>query len=241
MSSSMFSKSKAKPVITVMTIIIVFVVGYAYIVSPWLLTHGTTKDELSMVLPGDIYLPNPKVKMTQAITIDAPPEKVWPWLVQMGQDRAGFYSYERLERLFGFGIHNTYRINPEWQNLKAGDFVKFHQYGIGMQVVAVEKEKNILMLTDYRKQMKPEPEKKELIIPLPEGMYVMWDWDFNLFPLPDNKTRLIIRAYADWNYSNLVLKGLLNFIVGLPSSIMQKQMLKEIKQCAEGTHPSLAK
>jgi len=237
----MFSKSKAIAVITTLTIIIVFAAGNTFIIFPWLLTNGATNDECLKVLPGDVYLPNPKVKMTQAITIDAPPQKVWPWLVQMGQDRAGFYSYERLERLFGFGIHNTYRIIPEWQNLKTGDFVKFHQNGIGMQVVSVEKEKNILMLTDSRKPMKPEPGKKELVLPLPEGMYIVWDWDFNLYPLPENKTRLIIRAYADWNYANPLLQGLLNFIVGLPSSIMQKQMLKEIKQCSEVTYPSLAK
>ena len=231
--------SKAMKATIAVAIVIVFIAGYAFIISPWLLTSGATKDELSKVLPGDKYLLNPKIRMTQAITINAPPQKVWSWLVQMGQDRAGFYSYERLERLLGFGIHNTYRIVPEWQKLKAGDFVKFHQNGIGMQVVSVEKEKNILLLTDYRKPMKPAPEKKELIVPLPGSMYIIWDWDFNLYPLPGNKTRLIARAYADWNYSNPALQGLLNFMVGLPSSIMQKQMLKEIKQCAEGNHPSL--
>ena len=232
-------KSKIKAAIIAVIIFIIFIVFYAYIISPWLLTNGATNGELSMALPGDIFIPNPKVKMTQAITIDAPPQKVWPWLVQIGQDRAGFYSYERLERLLGFGIHNTYRVDSNWQSLKAGDFVKFHQNGIGMQVVSVEKEKNILMLTDSRKPMNPASEKKELSLSLPEGMYMVWDWDFNLYQLPDNKTRLIIRAYADWSYSNPVLQGLLNFTVGLPSSIMQQQMLNEIKQCSEGNHPSL--
>ena len=80
------------------------------------------------------------------------------------------------------------------------------------------------MLTDSRKPMKPAPEKKELTLPLPEGMYVIWDWDFNLFPLPDNKTRLIIRVYADWGYSNPALQGLFSFTVALPSLIMQKQI-----------------
>ncbi len=221
--------------------VILLLLGYTYLLSPWLLTWGTTNAELTVALPGDRFVLQPKVRMTQAITVDVAPQKIWPWLIQMGQDRAGFYSYERLERIFGFGIYNTYRIVQPWQNLKAGDFVKFHQNGIGMQVVAVEKEKNILMLTDSRKPMKVEPGRKELILPLPEGMYTLWNWDFNLLPLPDGKTRLIARAYADWSFSNPILKGILHFAVGFPSSIMQRQMLKEIKQCSEGTHPSLDK
>ena len=58
---------------------------------------------------------------TRAITIDAPPEAVWPWLVQMGQGRGGFYSYDWLENLFGLGIHNADRIEPDWQELAVGD------------------------------------------------------------------------------------------------------------------------
>lgn len=232
---------KKRTAVIVLISVTILLLGYTYVLSPWLLTWGTTDAELAMDLPGDRFVLQPKILMTQAITVDVLPQKVWPWIVQMGQDRAGFCSYERLERLFGFGIHNTYRITPQWQNLQAGDFVKFHQNGIGMQVVSVEKEKNILMLTDSRKPMKGEPGKKELILPLPEGMYTVWDWDFNLLPLPGGKTRLIVRAYANWSFSNSILKGMLRFVIGFPSSIMQRKMLQEIKQCSEGTHPSLEK
>ena len=61
---------------------------------------------------------------TRAVSIDAPPEKVWPWLVQIGQDRAGFYSYTWLENLTLADIHNTFEIRPEWQGRKAKDIVR---------------------------------------------------------------------------------------------------------------------
>ncbi|MCX5852871.1 MAG: hypothetical protein NT072_12615 [Deltaproteobacteria bacterium] len=234
-------KSRIRTIAAVLLVVGIFVCGYTWLLAPWLLNWGTTAEEAVRVLPGDTYVSGPtRVGMTQAITIDTPPDKIWPWLVQMGQDRAGFYSYEKLERLFGFGIHNTYRIVPEWQNLEAGDFVKFHQWGIGMQVVSVEKDKNILMVTDSRTPMKDTPGKKELRLPLPEGMYIVWDWDFNLISLPDKKTRLVIRALAGWSDMNPVISWILQFAVGFPSSIMQMQMLKELKQCSEGTHPALA-
>jgi hypothetical protein len=58
------------------------------------------------------------------VTIEAPPEQVWPWLAQMGQDRAGFYTYEWFENgLLRLNIHNADRIVPEWQNITVGDRV----------------------------------------------------------------------------------------------------------------------
>lgn len=78
-------------------------------------------------MPGDELLPEAVVS-TRAITIDASPSEVWPWLVQMGQDRAGFYSYDWLERMLGAGIHNADRIVPEWQNLAPGDLMRTYRY-----------------------------------------------------------------------------------------------------------------
>jgi hypothetical protein len=61
------------------------------------------------------------------VSVDAPPERVWPWLVQIGQDRAGFYSYDWLERAFLADIHNVDEIRPEWQRRQPGDFVRATQ------------------------------------------------------------------------------------------------------------------
>jgi len=227
-------KTKKGRFIAVIVLCVILAAGYSHVLGPWLLTYGATDAELAMALPGDGLVPETKIIMTQAVTIDAPPEKVWPWLVQMGQDRAGFYSHERLERIFGFGIHNTYRIVPEWQGLRAGDFIRFHQNGIGMAVVSVEKTRNILLLTDSRKPVKTGPGNKEFLPPLPAGSIVVWDWDFNLLPLNKGQTRMIIRARAWWSELNWAADWFLRFAIGFPSSIMQKRMMKEIKECSEG-------
>lgn len=77
-------------------------------------------------MPCDELVEHPKLNATHAITIDAPASAVWPWLVQMGQTRGGFYSYAWLENLVGCHMHNADQIHPEWQDLKVGDQVWLH-------------------------------------------------------------------------------------------------------------------
>lgn len=107
------------------------IVGWAFLLyvavlvgmRPWHLTWGATDADLAMALPGDGL--GARVAATHAVTIDAPASAVWPWLVQIGQDRGGFYSYSAIENgLLGAGIRNTDRIHPEWQVLRVGDFVR---------------------------------------------------------------------------------------------------------------------
>lgn len=210
----------------------------------WLTTWGATPSEHAMPLAGDDLIPGSvqtPVNMTQAITIDAPPEMVWPWLVQIGQDRAGFMSFERLERLFGFGIYNTYRIVPEWQQLEAGGFCRFHKSGVGMRVVAVEPNKHLVMVTDSNVRTKLKPGDIELLPPesWKWKWHVAWNWSFNLIPLPGGQTRFLARGLAYWDPINPVVDFILDFLAGVPSCIMQMQMCKELKALAEGTHPAL--
>ena len=82
---------------------------------PWTRSWGTTPQEWQMALPGDRIPRTPQLEIMHGVTIDAPPEAVWPWLAQLGQDRAGFYSYDWLERAFGANVHNVSVIRPEWQ------------------------------------------------------------------------------------------------------------------------------
>lgn len=96
---------------------------YAIVLRPRHLRWGATDAEVTRSLPGDEIVPN-AIQSTRAITIAAPPEDIWPWLIQMGQDRAGFYSYSWLENLFGADMHNADRIHPEWQERTVGDFVR---------------------------------------------------------------------------------------------------------------------
>src|SRR5690349_3601012 len=80
---------------------------YAFVVRPWHLRWGATDTELDMSLPCDELVDDPKLNATHAITINAPVSSVWPWLVQIGQTRGGFYSYTWLENAVGCQMQNA--------------------------------------------------------------------------------------------------------------------------------------
>jgi menaquinone-dependent protoporphyrinogen IX oxidase/uncharacterized protein YndB with AHSA1/START domain len=89
-------------------------------------TWGATPDEARMPLPGDDLVPTPDQEMTMAVSIDAPADRVWPWLTQMGVDRAGLYTHTWVENgLLRLGVHNADRIDPAWQDLEVGDHLWF--------------------------------------------------------------------------------------------------------------------
>jgi hypothetical protein len=100
--------------------------AYLAVGRPLMLHWGATSEELRKPLPGDELVPDPGIQSTRAVTIDAPPDAVWPWLAQLGQDRAGFYSYECLENLAGCEMHNADEIHPEWQQRTPGETVYLH-------------------------------------------------------------------------------------------------------------------
>jgi hypothetical protein len=185
------------------------VVAYVWGIRPWHLSWGATDDELSQSLPGDELTPHPRLKATHAITINAPAADVWPWLVQMGQTRGGFYSYTWLENLVGCKMRNADEIVPEWQQLKVGDSVWLHPKAPPTQVAAIE----------------------------PGRAIVLKGWGaFVLQPIDDNTTRLIIRSQGDYepNLGNAVLNFLLWRVVFEPAHfIMERKMLLGIKARAE--------
>ena len=93
---------------------------YAGVVRPRLQHWGATAEEQQRHLPSD--LPDrPLSTATRAVTVDAPPQEVWRWLVQIGQDKGGFYSYDWLENLAGCRLRTATRVHPEWQEVHAGD------------------------------------------------------------------------------------------------------------------------
>jgi hypothetical protein len=93
---------------------------------PWHTTWGASAEERAMPLPGDQIVEEAHYRLDHAVTVEAPADSVWPWIVQIGQDRAGFYSYDRLEQLIGDDIHNADRIHPEWQHRRVGERVLLH-------------------------------------------------------------------------------------------------------------------
>ena len=93
------------------------IAAYVRRVRPWLMHWGSRGAEVRLALPGDELVPHPKLSATHAVSIHAPASEVWAWLVQMGQGRGGFYSYDCIENWMGLDIHNADRILPEFQNL----------------------------------------------------------------------------------------------------------------------------
>ncbi len=96
---------------------------YLLVLYPWMMQWGATGDEATMSLPGDELVPGAAVQSTRVVTINAAAPVVWQWLMQLGQDRAGFYSNDWLENLTLADIHNQDGLNSEWQARQVGDMV----------------------------------------------------------------------------------------------------------------------
>ena len=185
------------------------VTAYVCGIRPWHLRWGATDEELNAPLIGDELVPRPKLKATHAITINAPAADVWPWLVQMGQNRGGFYSYTGLENLVGCHMRNADEIVPEWQNLKVGDKVWLHPKAPPVEVAAIE--------------------PKRAIVLKPWGAFV-------LQPIDEKTTRMIIRSQGDYerDLNNAVLNFVLWRVFYEPAHfIMERKMLLGIKARAE--------
>ncbi len=119
------------------------------VLRPWYCKWGADDAELDMTLPGDEMAPDPRLESTRAVTIQAPLDTVWPWLVQLGQGRGGFYSYERLENLAGCDIHNADRIIPKFLELKVGDQVRIGPEGYpAFDVAAIEPGNTLILRGD---------------------------------------------------------------------------------------------
>lgn len=191
----------------------VLAVIYAVTIRPWQLHRGATKEEIERTLPGDDRVPNPKFAYTQAITIDASPEAIWPWLVQIGYHRAGWYSHDWIHRLLGVAgsvddeRRSADRIIPELQDLQVGDLIEIAPE-MGFEVLAMEP--NRVLLTGA------------------EGG--VWVWV--LEPVDDDTTQLIVRTRGTWDpgLGNALMFGIAN---ELGSLVMQPKTLQGIKQRAE--------
>ena len=193
----------------------------------WRLKWGATDADIEGFLPGDDLVPHPKWHYTNAITIDAPITSVWPWLVQIGQGRGGWYSYEWLENLLGCKIKNADRIISEFQDLKVGDSVRLSADMPGYPVAIVEFERAIVLYTDSRTGTTPFPTGKK-----PSDYYAS-TWTFFLDETDDNRTRFISRLRSDYN-PILLHKLMFGLSLLEPiSTAMQRKMLKEIKKRAE--------
>lgn len=94
------------------------------LLTPWMDRWGATDDEIAAAFPGDELVPTPASFVNRAITVQASPAQIYPWLVQIGADKGGWYSYTWLEALLRCPMVNADRIHPEWQDLQVGDLVR---------------------------------------------------------------------------------------------------------------------
>jgi proline iminopeptidase len=99
----------------------ILALAYALWVRPRLWRWGASDEEVAGPYPGAELVPDGERGATMAVTIEAPPDQVWPWLVQMGGDRGGWYSWDRLDN---GGRPSAQEVHPEWQDLALGDYVK---------------------------------------------------------------------------------------------------------------------
>jgi hypothetical protein len=164
--------------------------AYGFWLRPRLMRWGATEDELTGPYPGVDVVPDGKRSPTMAVTIEAPPEQVWPWLVQMGWDRAGWYSWDLLDN---GGRPSAREIHSEWQDLAVGDQLKFSVLGqvadaYRVRVLEPNRFLGLYGYTDLRGRWL-DPNK-----PRPHA-YTEGLWGFQLNEIPDGRTRLVIGGY----------------------------------------------
>jgi hypothetical protein len=117
-------KKLLKP-LGILACVAVLTVAIAFLLTPWMDRCGATDEEIAAAFPGDELVPNPASFVNRAVTVNAPPEAIYPWIVQLGAGKGGMYSYEILETyLLNCPLVNADRIHEEWQNLKVGDEMK---------------------------------------------------------------------------------------------------------------------
>ena len=181
---------------------------------------GATKGEATATLPGDEFVPDPAENTTLAVTVDAPADEVWRWLVQMGQGRGGMYSYDWLENLIGLDIHTTDEIREEWQHLVEGDKIVVVPEGYGplpdgyaFRVARVDPGRALVL-----RQAPPEHP---------------WNgvWSFHVVPHGPDRCRLISRSRTETPAATgMRVAGRVMEPITL---VMTRRMLHGIKERAE--------
>jgi hypothetical protein len=202
----------ARALAAVATIAIVLAL-YLGIARPAQLHWGATADEISRPMPGDALSQAPTFLSTRAITIDGTPAEIWPWLVQMGYGRAGFYGYDILENLGSpRGLDSARAIDPELQGLAAGDSLPLS--ALARLVVH---------------EIVPE---RHLVWAGERGEYPgAFTWA--LYPVDEHRTRLVSRI--QWSHHwNQPLMLALDLFTDLTDGIAVRKILHGVKDRAEG-------
>ena len=184
------------------------VIVYILFIRPWQLRWGATDEEVARPMPGDEIEPQPTFNATRAVTIRARPEEIWPWIVQIGFTRAGWYSYDWIDNL---GRPSAERIVPEIQNLDVGDRIPMSAWTY--QVV-------------------------HEIVPYKHMVWVGGDaeisngsWVWGLYPIDERRTRLVVRMRGRYKWASPWI--LLLLLVDVGDIIMMRKCMLGIKERAE--------
>ncbi len=197
--------------LTILLVVLLLAVVYWFTLRRWFGRWGATNNELWCVMSGDAIISHPTHSATQAVTVDALPGDIWPWLVQMGYKRGGLYSYDWLDRLFGFLDRvSANRILPEFQHL-----------GVGDKILLGPEELTVAVLEPFR----------SLVLSY-KGRGMEWVWQFGLYPLVNNRTRLVTRG-TERTPQNASYWLFLR-VMEPAAFIMTRRMLLGLKERAEG-------
>ena len=174
------------------------------------LTWGATAGEVSGQMPGDDLMPDPDLQTTRAITIEAPPGAIWPWLVQMGSGRGGAYTYDWIENLFALNMHSANEILPQFQELKVGDALPLGSRAPRLRVEVLDPDRALVVRSE-------------------DGN---WVWAFGLYP--DGKhTRLVSRNRIKTPGAAAPVRLGYTVVMEPGSLVMERKMLLGIKHRAE--------
>jgi hypothetical protein len=174
---------------------------------PWQLRWGATDEELARPMPGDADVPVPSFDATRSVTINAPPQAIYPWIVQIGVTRAGWYSYDLLDNL---ARPSARQLLPEHQQIYPGQVIPMSpdgQYGV------------------YVKEFRPN----EWILWNDREGDTTWAW--GLYPLGENATRLVTRIRIKYRWNSPA--AFFNLLIELGDFFMMRKCLLGIKERAE--------
>ncbi len=210
------------------TIIGTGVAAYALFLRKRMLNWGATVTEVCRSLPGDDLVPAPNYQTTHAALIHTTPQDIWPWIIQLGYRRGGFYSYDWLERQAGLtGLHSADRVMPDWQEIHSGDTISISPV-TPMEVSILAPERALVLhiiMNPFTAQVVDRDRQ-------PDSPYMDWSWAFLLEPVNPTTTRFLIRVRAD--FQPQPMGRILSWLLIEPVHfIMESKMMRGIQIRAE--------
>ncbi len=207
------------------------IAGYFFVLRPWAQRSSATDDETRRPLPGDELVADPKETVTYAVTIAAPAAKIWPWLVQMGGKRAGWYSYDRFTNK---GEKSANHILSDLQHLAVGDILSATaEEKEGFFVAFTDENKALVldMLVDFdeRRPVNPTAPREEEL-----EMFFRTSWAFVLDEIDENTTRMLVRNRIDYAPPSF-FTPVYRFLFRPAHFAVQREQLVGIKRRAEST------